>query len=155
MVGIYDRTGLQFCYPENWTLCDEQLDPARPSVSVQSPGTAFWSLAGYPATTETQAVAAEALRAMRSEYESLEFQPIADSVRAAAGEDVFGYDMQFFCLDMVISARVVAFRSRGRTFLVQWQAEDQEFESLREVFQAMTLSVTRQLEENGGVSSDR
>ncbi len=145
MVSIYNRNDLHFCYPDNWQTTDEVWSGAPPTISVQSPGTGFWSVTVYPPATATETVAAEALRAMREEYPDIEFETLdADE---QLGEETFGYDLHFFCLDMVVRARIIGFRAIGHTFLTQCQAEDDEFSELEEVFRAITLSLTQQLEQ--------
>ena len=37
MTATYDRGGISFMYPENWSVMDEQLDTFPRSVSVQAP----------------------------------------------------------------------------------------------------------------------
>ena len=47
MPAVYEKLGVRFLYPENWQITDEELDGWPQSVSVQSPGSAFWSLHVY------------------------------------------------------------------------------------------------------------
>ena len=49
--------------------------------------------------------------------------------------------MYFCCLDFVVRARVLATRVAVQTFVLEWQAEDREFESLEPVFRAISTSL--------------
>ena len=50
MTQRYERTGISFLYPENWTISDEQFDSVPQSVTIQSTSSAFWSVHVYPSS---------------------------------------------------------------------------------------------------------
>ncbi len=140
MVAQYDREGICFYYPDNWSIFDESTDRLPATISLQSPGTAFWTLAVFPPEKGPRTAAAEALKELEAEYEGVESEPIEEEWEST---ETVGYEMRFFHIEMIVACRVVAFRAAGRTWLAWWQAEDNEFEQLGDVFRAMTLSVLR------------
>ena len=140
MVAVYDREGIRFAYPENWVVSDEAMEAPVRVVMLQSPGTAFWTLAVHPDDKGPRTVAAEALRMLRDEYDDVEYESMEETWESV---EVVGYDIHFFYIEMLVACRLRAFRSAGRTWLVWWQAEDREFESIEEVFRAMSTSVLR------------
>lgn len=138
MAATYENFGVRFLYPENWQITDEQSAHARCEVSLQSPAGAFWSLHVYASRTDRQRLMVQVVESMQTEYDSLETRPVVESI----GEiDAIGRDMDFFCLDFVVSAKARVFYSRDRTFLVLCQAESRDFENLEPVFQAITVSL--------------
>ena len=145
MVAVFEKSGFRFMYPENWEIFDEQLTQEPSTVSLQSPGSGFWSLATYPESSTPADLAAEALQAMQTQYSELEFESLPDESWIA--DEALGYELNFFCLDMVVTARILAFRSQKQSLLVHWQAEVQEFEQAESVFRAITLSLIRPLKE--------
>ena len=138
MTATFDRAGLRFLYPENWTVSDEQLSSTPQSLTVESPGSGFWVLMVYDREFDPEQLVEQVVESMREEYEGLETALAANQF----GEvQVGGCDMMFYCLDFVVHSRVLALRALGRTLLTMWQAEDREFESLEPVFLAITKSL--------------
>jgi hypothetical protein len=138
MSGVYDREGVKFLFPENWELSDEGAGELPRVISLQSPTSGFWSLHVYEGATEPDELASQVRDTMREEYDSLEAEPANERMGQT---DTVGYDLEFYCLDMVATARVRAFRSGQFTFLMLAQAESRDFEKLADVFRAMTVSL--------------
>ena len=61
-----------------------------------------------------------------------------------AGEELVGYDLNFYCLDLTNTAQIRAFRRNEKIYLVLFQAEDREYEHIEPVFRAMTRSLVQQ-----------
>jgi len=135
MSAIYDNFGIRFPYPENWQLNDGH-DPNWPeSVSLQSPSGAFWSVTIHPASSDVEELTSVVIDALREEYEDLEVESVSESV---AGTPVTGYDLRFYCLDLLVEGRLRSFHKGSRTLLVLCQAEDREFDKVEPVFRAIT-----------------
>ena len=140
MTATYDRMGIRFLYPENWEIVDEMVDAWPRMVSVQSPTGAFWSIAIHPAPADADQLADEALQAMQEEYDDLETEPIREDI---AGLDAGGYDLQFYCLNLVVSMRLRTFQLGDHAILLMYQGEDRDFDRLERVFGAITASLFR------------
>lgn len=138
MPAVYDKMGIRFQYPENWTLEEEDALSGSGAVSVYSPGGAFWSIAIHPRFESPQRLIDAALKAMREEYEGLESEEVQEEV---AGHEMLGYDLHFICLDLTNTSRIRCCHTDDATYLLFCQAEDREFESIEAVFQAMTVSL--------------
>jgi len=140
VTAFYDKHGIQFRYPENWKLVHEQTIELPFDVSIQTPGGGFWSVHVYDDSTDPETLASEALRTMRQEYDEVESETIREHI---GDTEAVGYEMNFYCLDLICTARALAFRSTQQTVLVLYQAESREFDEIGKVFQAMTLSLQR------------
>jgi hypothetical protein len=138
MPNVYNRLGVQFEYPENWTVEDEGSHADYAAVSVASPGGAFWSLTIHPASADLYNLIDTVLDCLREEYRDLESEPIEERI---AGWDVVGYDVNFFCMDLTNTAMIRAVQTPRATYLLLCQAEDREFVLAGPVFLAMTLSL--------------
>jgi len=138
MPAEYDRSGVHFCYPENWSLEEDTGQGGCASVTLSSPTGAFWSLSIHPLSTNPTRLANAALEAMRQEYEGLEAEPAAETI---AGYDLSGFDLNFFFLDLTSTACVRTFRAGRAAFTVFFQAEDRDFAQLHDVFRAITTSL--------------
>ncbi len=138
MPARFDSLGISFQYPDNWTLDDSDAVLGRQSVTVFSPGGAFWSVAVHPGSADPAKLAAAIVGTMKNEYDSLESEPAAETV---AGHELAGYDLAFYCLDLTNTALIRSLRIAQTTYTIFCQAEDREFERLRAVFQAITTSL--------------
>jgi hypothetical protein len=138
MAATYDRLGVRFLYPENWTVSEEQAEEFPLSVTLQSPGSAFWTLHIYQRPINMPALVEESLEALRELYDGLESEEADEEL---AGHPAKGYDMNFFCLDFVVTAKSRAVLTEERGYLFISQAETRDFDELDPVFRAMAISL--------------
>jgi hypothetical protein len=136
---LYDKLGVRFQYPDNWTLDEDEAQATRSSVTTYSPDGAFWSITVHPDSAEPAELAKAAVKAMREVYEQLDAEPEEDL--EVAGFDAEGFELNFYCLDLTNTAIVRAFRGGSASYVVFCQAEDREYVRLAPVFEAMTQSL--------------
>lgn len=140
MPAVYEKLGIRFQYPENWTLDEVEALEGNNSVTLYSPAGGFWSIMIHPQGTPPAELVEAALAAMRQQYDDLDADPVAETVE---GRDLVGYDMNFFCLDLTNTALVRSFSTERATYVVLYQADDLEFADIELVFRAITLSLLR------------
>ena len=133
----FDRFGLAFDYPDNWTVDAGDAAGGRPEVTVYSPGGAFWSVSLHTPAGGAEELAAAVVTQMREEYRDLDSEPAKASV---SGHALSGYDLNFYCLDLTNTAAVRTLETPSGTYLLFCQAEDREWERVAHVFDAMTAS---------------
>jgi hypothetical protein len=138
MPKIYDKLGMRFQYPDNWTLDEGEAASGIPSVTVYSPGGSFWSVARHERAADPKRLAKTALQAMRDEYQDLESEAVCESI---AGHRLVGYDINFCYLDLTSTATVRCATMPEGVYVVFCEAEDREFDDLRSVFAAITHSL--------------
>ncbi len=138
MPAEFKKLGISFQYPENWALDEDDALAGRRSVTVYSPGGAFWSVSVHPRSTQPFKMAKAAVDAMKEEYDELEAEEAQEII---AGREMVGYDLSFYYLDLINAASVRCLRTDRATYTVFCQAEDREFDQLRPVFLAMTTSL--------------
>ncbi len=138
MPAVYDKLGIRFLYPDNWTLDEQEALEGNRSISVYSPGGAFWSIALHEARTDPGELAATALATLKKEYASSEAKEVSEQI---SGQSISGYDLNFYFLDLTNTALIRAFRTATASCLVLCQAEDGEFEEVAPVFRAITTSL--------------
>ncbi|REK15835.1 MAG: hypothetical protein DWQ37_08440 [Planctomycetota bacterium] len=138
MPAQYDKLGIRFLYPDNWTLDEEEALAGNRSVSVHSPGGAFWSITLHDASIDPGELVSAALATLKEEYQDGEATPASDKI---GGEAISGYDLNFFYLDLTNTALIRGFRAGNASCLVLCQAEDREFAAVEPVFRAMTTSL--------------
>src|SRR5690349_12308983 len=103
MPAVYEKLGIRFLYPDNWALDESEALAGNRSVTVYSPGAAFWSIVLYGPDASTADLAAEALRSLQGEYEEAEAEPASEEI---AGQTLKGYDVNFFLLDLTNTALI-------------------------------------------------
>jgi hypothetical protein len=138
--ATFSRFGIRFQYPANWQLHEDQVEAWPVSLSLQSPGTAFWSLTLYRKLLPVETVAEEALAALRAEYSDLD---VAVSPLTTSQGEGRAYDLNFYCLDLLIAGRLQVFDYHDHTFVILSQAEDREFDRSQLVLRAITESLFR------------
>ncbi|SRR5579883_1489698 len=137
MAAKFHEDGIRFLYPENWQMDREETDGGW-TVSVQSPGTAFFLLSYDAAMPEPAQMAATALEALGSEYPSLESDAATESV---AGRPAVGHDVRFFSMDLTNTCCLRSFYGGAGTVLMMWQTNDLELDQLGPVLKAICASI--------------
>jgi hypothetical protein len=138
MVARYDKLKTPFVYPDNWQIVDEQLTGTPQGVSVQSPDGAYWDLKIFSLEDNPDAVCERALEAMREVYENLECEAVREKLFDVPA---VGYNLDFFCMDFLVTAELRSFTLGDHTVLLTCQGESREFGRQRAVFAAITKSL--------------
>ena len=138
MSSVYNKAGLSFVYPSNWTIDESSVEEKRGAVTVQSGDGAFWTVVRESSATEPEFAAQAALQALKDEYAELDAEPAADTLE---GFELCGFDTNFICLDLTSTALIRATRTHENTLVFFCQADDREFADVANVFAAMTMSV--------------
>ena len=138
MPAVFEKLGISFQYPDNWSLDDKDALAGRNSVTVYSPGGGFWSISIHPHSAEPAQLASAAIDAMREEYRELEVEEAREEV---AGRQMVGFDLSFYYLDLTNTAQIRCLRGEQTTYTIFCQAEDLEFRQIQMVFRAMTTSL--------------
>ena len=136
----FRKPGVAFQYPDNWVLDEQDWAGDEPAVTVFSPGGAFWVVSVHPRTSEPDRLAQTAVEAIQAEYEGVDVEPVEEDLE---GHLMTGFDLRFFFMDLTNTATVRCLRGPAATYTVFCQAEDREYEQVRAVFQAMTVSLLR------------
>lgn len=140
MPAVYEKLGIRFQYPENWSLDEKDALDGENAVAVYSPGGSFWSVVIYDASLPPEELVEAALTAMRQEYDNLDAEQVREAV---AGQKLVGYDLNFYCLDLTNTALIRGIRRGDATYLIYSQADDREFADLEQVFRAITASLLK------------
>jgi hypothetical protein len=133
----FHEDGISFVCPEGWSLEREPTDDGW-TVTLQSPGTAFAMVRLDKSMPAVQDVAAATLEALRADYPELEADTAVETI---AGEMAVGHDVEFFSLDLSVTAWTRCFYGLAGTVLVLCQvsgADDEEYEpALRAICASM------------------
>jgi hypothetical protein len=141
----FNRFGLEFDYPENWSVDTDDSEGRYATVTVVSPEGGFWSVSGHATGGEPEALSQAVLQQMRQEYRDLDSE-LAEEV--VGGRMLAGCDMNFYCLDLTNTAQVRTLETPEAIYLFFCQAEDREWDRIAPVFAAMTASFVAALPED-------
>jgi hypothetical protein len=133
----FQEDGVSFDYPEGWRLEREEAADGW-TVSVQSPGTAFLTIALDNHMPGTEEVAETVLDALRSDYPNLEAKPRVDTL---AGQMAVGHDIAFFSFDLTNTCWTRTLYTDTGTLLVLAQTSDLELEEYEPILRAICASL--------------
>ena len=143
MPATYQKHGLQFLYPDNWELKeDEELTPSENSpvhqITLETPTGGQWILHVFPPGGDTETLLDDSIAELKRQYEDIEFSIVAPRF---GDFETRGIEANFFCLDFVVSAQIVVISTVDSDFLVWYQAENRDFDQQLEVYDAVTMSL--------------
>ncbi len=138
MPAVFDKLGIRFMYPDNWTLDESDAVAGEQSVTVYSPGGSFWSVRLHASEVDPSDLVDAALATIRTEYQEVD----AETFHKTHGDyQIVGCEMNFYYLDLTNTAIVQGFRTSQSTLLILCQADDREFAQIGRIFEAMTISL--------------
>ncbi len=147
MTATFKNAELEFLYPENWKLQESYASEEIYEVALESPDGCIWSVSVFldgSAPAKLTEMCAEALKDQYEDFERFDWNG------EIAGLESIGFDSNFFCLDFIVAAQSRAFRLADKTLNVFCQAEMRDFEKNEQVFEAITTSLIRSLQEADG-----
>lgn len=142
MPAVYDKLGVRFLYPENWTVTEEESEAWPRSLTLQSEQSSFWTLNIYPPATELKPLVKSIVDSIQEIYPDLEVLPTKEVIGDALTK---GVDICFFYLDLLVEVRIRTLRSPSQTLVWHYQAESREFATNELVFKAIALSMLQQV----------
>jgi len=137
MSAEFSDSGISFQYPDDWRLEREELSNGW-SVTVQSPGTAFFLLCLREDNPDSSDLAEQALDDMAEVYPDLESEL---GMSRIAGRNATGHDIRFFSFDLTNSCWTRSFNTPAGTILVMTQVNDLEMSDFEPDLRRICASV--------------
>jgi hypothetical protein len=137
MPAEFNNADVRFQYPDNWTLNEDVALADCRSITVYSPGGAFWTLSVHPRSADPASLAKAVVEVMRGDYKELEVDDVQETI---SGHQLIGHDLSFYYVDLISTAWIRGVRTDRATYTIFCQAEDREFARIEDVFLAMTTS---------------
>lgn len=134
---VYQQHGIRFEYPTDWEV-SEQVQGEELLITINSPGTSFWTVGLFGDRPGPAAVIESAMQAFEDDYPQLDAYPVEQQFR---GQPLVGMDLEFFCLELLNTAQLRAFDARDFTVLSLAQADDTEWDTSEPLFESMLASV--------------
>jgi hypothetical protein len=138
MIQIFERDGIRFQYPGNWSLEPGDETAGEWAVSVQSPETAFLLVSLRPDADSPAELADQTLEALKADYKELD---AVNAVETLAGQLAIGHDIDFFTLDTTITCWTRCLQSDAGPLLVMGQVSEYDRERNEPVLRAILASL--------------
>ena len=117
----FSSHGLTFRYPAEWTVNDDSVD-GDVSVTVQSPGSTFWTITLLPGSVSVDEALDSAVQAYQEDYPTADTYP--RQRKAADGAEAVRQDVDFVCMELIAAATLTAFQKGNQTVLTVAQGAD-------------------------------
>lgn len=142
MTAVFEKHEIQFMYPENWKLVENNETDDFVEVSLESPEGCIWSVSVFPSETDADSLIEHCSEALNDQYEDFErfdYQGEIDQI------PVIGFDANFYCLDFLVTAAARALKCGDKCLNIYYQAESRDFDKNAQVFNAITLSLVQSI----------
>lgn len=136
MLGSFERDGVQFQFPDNWTLGEEDAEGGW-TVTAEGPTTAFLIVSYSPDVDDPADMADAALVGLQEAYPKLDAEGAVDSL---AGQPAIGFDVNFIHLDMTNTCWIRSIPAGTGCLLVLAQCCDDELAFAGETLKSILAS---------------
>lgn len=133
----YHRNGVRFQFPSNWELSEQATDDET-TISVQSEGTSFWTLALLKSRPDPDQVLDTVVDMFEEDYEDVD---VTAGVGSLGGLPALTREIDFVCYDLVNSASLRVCQTSEMTVMVLHQGTDHELVATGDQLRAMTASL--------------
>lgn len=105
-MNTFERDGISFRYPSDWTVeVEEDPESGGWAATVSSPDTAFFMASLQPDAADGGDLSDQALATMRAEYKELDAEEVMETI---CGLPAIGFNADFLTVDTAITCRVRA-----------------------------------------------
>jgi hypothetical protein len=137
-MNTFERDGISFRYPENWSL-EEQTDAEGGwTVIVNSAGTAFLMVSLQPEASDAGDLADQTLDALRGEYKEFDAEDVMETI---CGLPAIGFNADFLTADTASLCRVRALDSFAGPLLLLAQVSEYDRDAHDPVLRAIVASL--------------
>jgi hypothetical protein len=120
-MNTFERDGVSFRYPANWTLDAEDSEDGGWTATVTSPETAFVLVSLRPEARDPADLADQTLAALEADYKELDAE---NRVETIAGRMAIGHDIDLLTVDTAIVCRTRCLETPGGPLLVLTQVSE-------------------------------
>jgi hypothetical protein len=137
-MNTFERDGISFRYPENWSADERDDADGGWTVSVHSPDTAFLLVSLQPEASDAGDLADQALAALREEYKEFDAEDVTETI---CGLPAIGFNADFLTADTTSLCRVRAVDSFAGPLLLMAQVSEHDRGANDPVLRAIVQSL--------------
>lgn len=140
MLSSYSEGAIQFIYPENWKVAEENSNEEDwQTVTLESPSGDEWTIYRHPADADGHQICKDVIDAITAEYSMVDE---SNDYQIQVNEQLLeGTQLYFYFLDLLVTVVCYFVTTSDSTFVFVYQGEDREFDKNEEVIRALTHSV--------------
>lgn len=135
---VYEDHGVRFEYPDGWELSvDESEDQI--AVTVEGPGTAFWTLSLIQERPSATEIIESALQCFEEEYGRLDVYEVDDSICLLP---TAAFNVDLISLDLVSKVSLRACETDYFSIFCMYQVAETDFETAGAALKSISASLT-------------
>ena len=139
MTETFERDGVSFRYPADWTLeVAEDAESGGWTVTVSSPETAFFMASLQPDAADGGDLADQALATLKAEYKELDAEDVMETI---CGLPAIGFNADFLTVDTATTCRVRGLDSFAGPLLLLAQVSEFDRDKNEPVLHAIVKSL--------------
>ncbi len=142
MTAEFAKHDIQFMYPENWVISENEDPTDFIEISLESPEGSIWSVSIFPENTDTNDLIENTADALKDQYQDFERSDFEGELGRFQS---VGFEAHFYCLDFLVTAVAQSVSCHGKCLHIFYQAESRDFDKNAQVFDAINLSLIRSL----------
>ncbi len=137
-MNTFERDGISFRYPTDWTAEIEEDPDGGWSVTVSSPDTAFFLASLQPEASDAGGLADQVLDSLKEVYSELDFEDVTETI---CGLPAVGSNADFLTADTAVVCRVRGLDTYAGPLLLLAQVSEFDRERNDPVLQAIAKSL--------------
>ena len=137
-MNTFERDGISFRYPDDWTAETQEDADGGWSVTVTSPDTAFLLVSLQPEAADAGDVADQVLDSLKEVYSELDFEEVTETV---CGRPAVGSNADFLTADTAVVCRVRGLDTDAGPLLLMAQVSEYDRERNDPVLRAIVQSL--------------
>ena len=138
MVNTFERDGISFRYPADWTAETEEDADGGWTVTASSRDTAFFLASLQPGASDAGTLADQALDSLKGVYAELDAEPAMETI---CKRPAVGYDADFLTADTAAICRVRGLDTFAGPLLLLAQVSEFDREKNDSVLRAIVRSL--------------
>ncbi|MBI1313531.1 hypothetical protein GC176_19750 [bacterium] len=147
---VYEAHGIRFEYPDGWELSIDDSDDQL-AITVEGPGTAFWTLSLIPERPTAEEVIESALQCFEEEYGEVDVYEVDDPICLLP---TIARNLDLISLDVVSKVALRACETDHFSIFSLFQVSDVDFEETGAALQAINASLTWEFDDEEAPAVD-
>ncbi len=147
---VYETHGVRFEYPDDWEISvDEGED--QTAVTVEGPGTAFWTLSLIAERPPAEEIIESALQCFEEEYSNVDIYEVDDRICLLP---TIARNLDVISLDLVSKVGLRVCETDDFSIFTMYQFAETEAESTELALQAINASLTWESDDDDASAGD-
>ena len=135
---VYETHGVRFEYPDGWEISVDEAED-QTAVTVEGPGTAFWTLSLISERPPAEEIIESALQCFEDEYSNVDVYEVDDRICLLP---TIARNLDVISLDLVSKVGLRVCETDDFSIFTMYQFAETEAESTEQALQAINASLT-------------